>query len=188
MKRVVLAFIATLLAACPAYAEDFTGKCVRVIDGDTIAVQVNGYLDPVRVRLQGIDAPERDQPYGDEAALILASLAYGKDVTVVDGGEDKYGRHVGRVLTSDCIDLNLSMVGCGLAWWYKPYARKDHTMEQLEERARFEGIGLWATGGCPVPPWAWRKMNKEQKAAALTCPKAHPAGGQPIPMGSAGAR
>jgi endonuclease YncB( thermonuclease family) len=154
-----------LLMALPilVYAEQFTGKVVGISDGDTISVLRESKA--VKVRLYGIDAPEKAQAFGTKARQFTAALVFQKDVTVIVHATDRYGRIVGEVLLPDGRSLSQELVKAGMAWWYKPYAAKDTTLAQLEAEARAAQRGLWADAH-PIPPWAWRKEKHMVSAAS----------------------
>src|SRR5437016_4275215 len=99
---------------------DFSGRVVGVSDGDTIKVMHDGKAE--KVRLHGIDCPEKGQAYGTRAKQVTSTLTFGKDVRVQTYGHDKYGRTVGEVILSDGRSLNYELVRVGLAWWYQKYA------------------------------------------------------------------
>lgn len=96
-RRRLAALIAAVLFALPSILEasSFTGKCVGVTDGDTISVMRSGRA--VKVRLEGIDCPERGQDFGTRAKQGASDLVFGKTVTVEVTGEDRYGRTLGFV-------------------------------------------------------------------------------------------
>jgi len=131
----------------------FTGKVVGVSDGDTISVMHNGKAE--RIRLSGIDCPEKSQAFGQRAKQFTSALVFGKDVTVNVQDTDRYGRTVGEVKLLDGRVLNQELVQAGLAWWYRKYAPGDTTLERLETEARAAKRGLWVEPH-PVPPWEWR--------------------------------
>jgi micrococcal nuclease len=143
-----------LFFAVPALAEDFTGKVVGISDGDTITVLHNGRGE--KIRLHGIDCPEKRQPFGTAAKHFTSELAFGKIVTVVSMGKDRYGRTVADVFLPDHRLLNHELVKVGFAWWFRKYALGDETLKQLETDARKAKRGLWAEKE-PVPPWEWRR-------------------------------
>ena len=151
--RRVLALGVVLVAHC-AYA-DFSGKVVRVADGDTITILREH--EQVKVRLVEIDAPERRQAFGNRSRQALARMVQGKQVEVREQGTDRYGRTLGRVYQAG-LDVNAEMVRIGLAWVYVRYA-KDQSLYQVEAEARAQRRGLWADKE-PVPPWEWRQKAK----------------------------
>jgi micrococcal nuclease len=135
-----------------------TGKVVAVADGDTITVQQE--MGPAKIRLQGIDAPEKAQPSGEQAKQFTTGLVLGKNVSVEVITKDKYGRTVGIVFVGEppqC--LNDELLRAGLAWWFRKYSPGDQRLARLEEEARKAKRGLWAEAH-PVPPWQWRHPER----------------------------
>lgn len=125
----------------------------RCIDGDTVKAYIEGSLQTCR--LEGIDAPESDQPYGKESKEALARLVVGKsNVRACVGKRDLYGRlmttlYVGR------INVNTAMVEKGAAWHYVAYARKRTDLAAAQKIAEGCERGLWE--GKPIAPWDWRR-------------------------------
>ncbi len=149
-------FICLLLLAYPASA-DFTGRVVGISDGDTIKVMRDGRAE--RVRLYGIDCPEKAQPWGTRARQFTGDLVFGKTVTVRVRDVDRYGRTVGEVILPDGRSLNRELVRAGLAWWYRQYAKHDGELERLEAQARRGRLGLWRDPD-PIAPWEWRREGR----------------------------
>jgi micrococcal nuclease len=141
-----------------AAAEQFAGKVVGISDGDTISVLREGKA--VKVRLHGVDTPEKAQAFGTQARKFTSDLAFQREVTVEVHTTDRYGRLVGEVRLPDGRSLNQELVRAGMAWWYRQYAPKETTLAQLEADARAAKRGLWADAH-PVPPWEWRKQPRE---------------------------
>jgi micrococcal nuclease len=125
---------------------------VGISDGDTISVRHGTRAE--KIRLNGIDCPEKKQAFGQRAKQFTSKLAFGNDVLVKTFGRDRYGRTLGDVVLSDGRILNQELVKAGLAWWYAKYS-KDSTLRQLQEAARQAKRGLWVYPD-PVPPWEWR--------------------------------
>ena len=147
-----LAWLLLVLLVGPAVADEFKGRVVGVTDGDTIKVlHVN---QAETVRLVGVDAPEKRQPYGDRARRFTADLAFDRTVTVVTSGRDRNGRLLGEVVLPDGRSLNQELVRAGYAWWFRKYSR-DVTLARLEEEARQGRRGLWAAE-TPQAPWEYR--------------------------------
>lgn len=146
---VCTAFVVAL-AAEPARA-DFTGRVVNVADGDTVTVLAD--RREVRVRLAGIDAPERGQPHARAARQSLASLVAGRTVTVHGRGEDVYGRLLGEIRV-EMLDVNAEQVRRGYAWVFRRYSH-DPRLLALEAEAKVARRGLWQDPN-PVAPWLWR--------------------------------
>ncbi len=151
-------FLVFLFLAWSAVAfADFSGKVVAVKDGDTLEVMKERVA--VRVRLYGIDCPEKGQAFGQRAKQFASDLAFGKTVKVIEKGRDRYGRTVGEVILEDGQSLNRELVRAGLAWWYRQYAKKDAELKALEGNARKAKTGLWVDAD-PVPPWNWRRGKR----------------------------
>jgi len=136
---------------------DLTGRVVRIADGDTVSLLDKSNRQH-KVRLYGIDTPERGQPYGKEAKNVLARLVDKKTVGVVIVETDSYGRQVGT-LYQEGTNINMAMVAGGHAWWYRHYAPHNHKLAISEQQARKQGLGLWARPH-PVPPWDWRRGRR----------------------------
>ncbi len=122
-----------------------------IADGDTIRV-LDAAKHEYRVRLEGIDCPEKAQPFGEAAREAASRLAFGKQVVVRVVGVDDFRRTLGRV-TAEGEDVNLALVRQGFAWRYK-YSR-DEALLAAEREARAARRGLWQDKD-PVPPWKWR--------------------------------
>ena len=137
-----------LLVEC-GLGEGFSGRVVGVSDGDTISVMNSGKA--VKVRLHGVDAPERGQPFTNRAKQFVSGLVFGQTVIVRGRGVDRYGRTIADVLLPDGRNLNHEAVKAGLAWWFRRYAPNDKNLGQLENEARTAKRGLW-TEKDPVPP------------------------------------
>ncbi len=160
--RMQLAVIVSCIASSAAAAEPqaLTGKVVSIADGDTLTV-LDGANIQHKVRLAGIDAPERGQPFGTKARDRLAELTAGKTVAVNGSKRDRYGRTLGRVEVEGT-DVNRQMVLDGMAWHYTHYS-DDRRLAEAEAAARAAKRGLWADAA-PVPPWEWRASERDRKA------------------------
>jgi len=154
--RAILFTLTLTLPSVPSfsYAGIITGPVISVLDGDTIEVLHN--QRPERIRLHGIDCPEKGQAYGTKAKQATSALVFGKEVTLQTYGMDKYGRTIADVLQSDGANVNHELVKDGWCWWYRKYAPGDATLERLEIEAREAKRGLWADP-TSIPPWEWRK-------------------------------
>ena len=157
---VILVNIFALWLTLPVYAADFTGpepeftgRVVGIVDGDTIDVLHNGKAK--RVRLYGIDCPEREQAYGKKAKWFTSDLAFRKTVTVIVKDRDRYGRTIGEVILPNGKSLNNELVRAGYAWWYFKYAPKDFDLKILQKASMELKAGLWADAD-PVAPWEFR--------------------------------
>lgn len=136
---------------------DLTGRVVRIADGDTVSI-LDATNTQHKVRLYGIDTPERGQPYGKAAKNMLMQLVDKKNVGVVVVTTDSYGREVGT-LYREGLNINFAMVATGYAWWYQRYAPHERNLAESEQQARTQGLGLWADSH-PVPPWEWRRGRR----------------------------
>ena len=145
-------FLSTL-----GFAGNFSGPVVSVLDGDTIEVLHN--QRPQRIRLSGIDCPEKGQAYGKHAKHAASELVFAKDVTLETHGKDKYGRTLADVLLNDGTNVNHTLVKAGWCWWYRKYAPEDSVLEGLEKEARDAMRGLWVDPA-PIPPWVYRKARR----------------------------
>ena len=144
--------------------DTITVKVVGISDGDTITVlTVN--KQQLKVRLAGIDAPERSQAFGMTARKHLADQIYGKNIELETRGTDKYKRTLGVVYLNEQ-DINELMIKDGFAWFYRKYASSQPEEEAAryaaaEESAKSEELGLWASKD-PTPPWVYRKEQKNK--------------------------
>jgi endonuclease YncB( thermonuclease family) len=145
-----------ILLASIAVAADFSAIIIRVLDGDTPEVLHNQH--PERIRLSGIDCPEKGQASGKKAKQAASALVFGKEVMLQTHGLDKYGRTIADVLLPDSTKVTHSLVKDGWCWWYRKYAPGDTVLEGLERDAREAKKGLW-TDPQPVPPWEWRNRR-----------------------------
>lgn len=143
-------------------AQTLLGEVVAVSDGDTITV-LDGEKRTHKIRLAGIDAPERGQPFGQRSKESLSDLAYRQQARIEWTKSDRYGRVVGKVLI-DGRDVCLEQVRQGMAWHFKRYENEQALEDRLaygkaEQAAREMRLGLWSEKG-PVSPWDWRKTNR----------------------------
>ena len=123
-------------------------------DGDTFTLLVEGNTQ-VRIRLHGIDAPERGQPYSQQSTKFLGERLRG-DLKVRIMDTDRYGRSIGMVIV-DGKNINAALIEAGLAWHYKQYDQNP-AWEKLENQAREARRGLWQEKD-PTPPWVYRRMK-----------------------------
>lgn len=177
MKKVfsygLMIIVLSLLAAGLQYYNDFqessdaltcnlAGKVIRVTDGDSITV-LDAEKTQHKIRLGGIDTPERKQPYGKAARQFLAKQVFKKQVCVSWHKRDKYKRLVG-VVSIDGEDMNLKLLLAGLGWHYKQYQNEQSESDRAlysnaQDEAEGDDIGLWK-GRSPIPPWLWRRGER----------------------------
>ena len=161
VMRVCILFIFLVLFR-PAIAESMMGVVVSISDGDTITILDNQKVQ-YKIRLSGIDAPEKKQPYGNVSKSNLSKLIYGKLVHVSWDKKDRYGRIIGKILLGD-LDICLVQIKGGYAWHYKAYEKEQSPIDrklysESELNARDERRGLWRDNN-PTPPWDFRKSIK----------------------------
>jgi len=179
MTRILLAFVLLALTALATAAPApnlLEARVVGVTDGDTITVLDNNKVQ-YKIRLAGIDAPEKDQPFGSRAKQSLSNAVMGKDVRIEWSKQDRYGRLVGKVWVTPpeircdariaacpkTLDVNLAQLTVGLAWHYKEFEKEQseedrHRYAFAEQEARARKAGLW-TEPDPTPPSDWRYGN-----------------------------
>ena len=155
---VLLLLLQSALASTAALAETLTGTVVRIADGDTLTILDRDHRQH-RIRLAGIDAPERRQAFYEVSKQNLAKLAFGRVASVEWHKHDRYRRIVGNVWVGG-EDLGLLQVRAGLAWWYRDYRREQSPTDQklyeaAELGARQQRLGLWRDA-VPVEPKLWR--------------------------------
>ena len=164
LVRAALTVAALITLALPlgAAATEFAGTIVGVADGDTVTL-LDASKTQHRIRLDGIDAPERTQPHGQRARQSLAQLAHGRAAHADCPKVDRYGRAVCRVMV-DGVDVGLEQVRRGFAWHYVKYAHEQRPADRVdyaraESTARSAHSGLWSFSD-PTPPWDYRRMPK----------------------------
>jgi len=148
------------------HAKDVTCKVVGITDGDAITVLVA--KKQYKIRLDGIDCPEKGQPFSTEARKHIVKLCFNKTVTIRPTRKDEKKRQFGYVLIGET-NVNRELLKEGLAWHDKQ-ADKDDALAKLETEARKAERGLWADAD-PIPPWEWRKMSTAQRAKRLAAAK-----------------
>ena len=180
--------ISLFFAVTTLQAATLSGRVVAIADGDTITILDNTNTQ-YKIRLAGIDAPEKKQPFGNVSKKSLSDMVYGKQVSVDYSKQDRYGRTVGKVII-DGVDANLEQVKRGLAWFYKKYQNEQPFEDRLDylhaqEAAEQSKVGLWKEQA-PIAPWDFRKSKKqdnnntqEQPVAAESQPIDEPAS-QPV--------
>ena len=156
---VLLAFALWCLTVC---ADVLERRVVAVADGDTIML-LDSNRQQHTIRLAGIDAPEKAQPYGQRSKQHLSDLAFGKGAKADCYKIDRYDRDVCTVFVNGQ-DVGLLQFDAGLAWWFRKYAHEQLPRDRIdyeaaEDRAAADRIGLWQDAN-PVPPWEWRQKHR----------------------------
>lgn len=149
----------------PARTNIITGYVVSIADGDTITVLDAGRQQH-KIRLAGIDAPEKKQAFGERSRQNLAAHVFNKMVDVEWDKRDRYGRTVGKVMVNG-VDANQEQIKAGMAWWYEQYRREQSPEDQqryaeAEQQAKERRVGLWRDPD-PVAPWEWRSARRAGK-------------------------
>jgi micrococcal nuclease len=154
---IVVGALLYLLLAAAALAADYSVLVVSVRDGDIIDVLHKQH--PERIRLSGIDCPEKGQPYGHQAKQATSAMVFGKEVLLQTYGRDRSGRILADVRLPDGTHVNHTLVKNGWCWWYRKYAPRNTELARLEQQARETKLGLWM-GPTHIPPWQWRKRTR----------------------------
>lgn len=160
MRDILIAVLLLTFQVC--HADVIGGRVVGVVDGDTVDI-VTPSNEQIRIRVMGIDAPEKAQAFGHRSKQKMSDLVYGKDARVEFTKRDRYGRIVGKVIVNGR-DAGLGLIDAGLAWHYKkyafeqPYGDRD-SYADAENNSRSSRIGLWADAE-PIAPWDWRRRSK----------------------------
>jgi endonuclease YncB( thermonuclease family) len=159
MNKIYLYILIAFFMTSPAYA--FPARVISVADGDTITVLTADHQQ-IRVRLYGIDCPERRQPFGNRARQATTGAVHGRDVNIHPIDTDRYGRTVALVAAPGREMLNSWLVKEGMAWVYTQYCTRADVcdrLRELEREAREKKVGLWADGKA-VEPWVWRRKGR----------------------------
>jgi len=154
-------------------AQEFRARVIDVAEGDTITVlkparSAEEDAQAIKIRLFGIDCPEKGQAHANKATQKCSELCLDKTITVRSRGMDR-GRTLGVVILPDGKTLNHEMVRAGYAWWYRQYALGDAVLDRLEQEAKTAKRGLWADKD-PVPPWEYRSQQRRAVDASTRDP------------------
>lgn len=158
MKRFFILISLILVTVFSAFAQRFPVKVVGISDGDTFTA-INRDNLQLKIRIYGIDAPERGQDYGSMSKKALSGFLFGNNIEIDVLSQEKWGRFVAKVYTNDEKDVALLMLQSGMAWHYKKYDNSQ-VYKDAEETARKAKRGIWG-GKSPVPPWDYRKNKKK---------------------------
>ncbi|GHU59836.1 hypothetical protein FACS189411_17050 [Bacteroidia bacterium] len=141
------------------YTYEVSGKVVKIIDGDTYDLLFTDST-VIRIRMNGIDAPEKGMPFGGKAKQYLGNLCEGQIVTVDTTQKEAFKRYISFSYLSDDRELGEEMLKAGLAWHFKKY-NFNAELSEIEDSARLNNIGLWVERPYLLPPWIVRKLNKQ---------------------------
>lgn len=153
--------LALFLSYGIANAETLTGRIVGVTDGDTLTLLTLERTQH-RIRLDGIDAPEKAQEFGNRSRENLSRLVFNREVTAECPKRDRYERKV-CLVREQGRDVGLQQIKDGMAWWFKQYAKEQTpesraAYEEAEREAREDKRGLWSDPH-PVAPWEYRRIR-----------------------------
>ena len=157
----ILSILVAFALCNTAAANVIHGRVVGVSDGDSVTV-LDAQKTQYKIRLAGIDAPERAQAFGQKAKESLSDLVFGKSVDVEWSKQDRYGRIVGMITLAG-VDINLEQIKRGMAWHYKQYQNEQSpegriTYAQSESQARDKKLGLWRDPA-PIEPAVFRQKK-----------------------------
>jgi micrococcal nuclease len=147
------------------YGPGYGARVLSIADGDTITVMHKRRKE--KIRLYGIDCPEKLQEFGQQARAKTISLTSGQLVSIIPVHRDRYGRTVAYVLLQNGTNLNYTLVSEGYAWWFRAYAQKDVQFAFRELLAKARKKGLWSSDDA-VAPWRFRKGISVSRSANCT--------------------
>ena len=164
-RRLWLPVLVASVTACASVSPDdhlLHGRIVGVTDGDTLTL-LDVSNTQHKIRLDGIDAPESGQPFGNRAKQSLSDLAFSRDAKAACPKVDRYKRRVCKVTVSG-IDVGLEQIRRGMAWHFKRYEQEQSEQDRrayaaAENEARANRRGLWSDID-PVAPWEWRGTRR----------------------------
>ena len=144
-----------------ASANIIHGRVVGLSDGDSVTV-IDANKTQYKIRLAGIDAPEKAQAYGQKSKESLSELVFGKQVDVEWSKQDRYGRTVGKIMLAG-VDINLEQIKRGMAWHYKQYQNEQSPEDrdayaQYQSQAQERRVGLWRDPA-PIEPAVFRQKK-----------------------------
>lgn len=157
MKKFIISFSLIVLSAL-CYAQRFTVKVVGISDGDTFTA-INDDNLQLKIRIYGIDAPEKRQAFGNKSKEFLSSLIFGKHISIDVQSKDRYGRYIAKVYSPDGKDVSLLMIHEGMAWHFTKYDN-NKVYADAEILARKAKRGLWSDPQ-PIAPWDFRPPKKQ---------------------------
>lgn len=167
-KNLSVVFLLAVFAAVSFAQSDnvIVGKVVAVADGDTVTV-LDASQQQHKIRLAGIDAPEKKQDFGVKAKQNLSDLVFGKAVSVFGSKIDKYGRLIGKIVINGR-DINLEQIKSGFAWHYKQYENEQSAADRTayadaEIAARKSKVNIWSVAD-PVAPWDFRSKRSRTES------------------------
>lgn len=146
---IILIFLSFKAHASPSILYFYDGDSVKIMDGSI----------EYKLRINHIDAPERNQAYGKKSRRALMQLCKDATIEVVITSTDQYQRQLGDLYCNQQ-DVSTYMISNGHAWFYNRYSKRK-ALAQVEENARKSKLGLWQDDQ-PIPPWVWRHLVNQQ--------------------------
>jgi micrococcal nuclease len=153
MKKLTFLFYLLILFR-NGIAEDFRGKVVNVIDGNTLEV-LTADNQTQKILLAGIDCPEPGQDYAEKAKKHLERLTLEKEVSVTIKGKDRWGNYLAIIIvTRNEVDPRRSLLEEGLAWTAEKNPLSE--LEVIRLKAVEKARGIWKEQN-PKAPWIYRR-------------------------------
>ena len=158
----IVLFVSLLMLGCytkndASTQTELTGKVIKIVDGDTYDILLDNHTTK-RIRMEGIDTPERGMAFYKVAKDYLATLCFEQTVRIVPTNTDRNGRVIAKTFLANGSEVGLLMVEAGYAWHFKKYS-SDIQLANAETASRNKKIGLWVDE-MPIAPWDWRKFKK----------------------------
>ena len=157
MNKIYLCFV-SLFFCFLCTAQRFPVRVVGISDGDTFTALNRDNLQ-LKIRLSGIDAPEKKQAYGNKSKEFLSSLIFGKSIVIDIQSQDSWGRYIAYAYTPDGQDVSYLMIESGMAWHFLKYDNNS-SYENAEKEACYARRGLWADSD-PIAPWNYRADSRK---------------------------
>ncbi len=155
---ILFCFSGFILSCQNSQPQVLSGTVVHVLDGDTYDILTLD-KDKIRIRMEGIDTPEKGMPYYRTSKRYLSSLCMHQVVKLEVTGTDRYGRTLAYAYLEDGRELSREMLKAGLAWHYKKY-NSSRELSNLELDARKQGIKIWSDPN-PMPPWVNKSLHRK---------------------------
>jgi len=161
MRKTKAFILGLVLILLPSFSWAWSGEVVGIMDGDTITVLNSKTIKDVKIRLYGIDCPEKGQAFGKRAKQFTSKMVYGKVVEVKVMDTDRYGRTVALVAVNKQI-LNEELLKAGYAWVYYQYCHEMicHAWADYQFAAKLDKRGLWHDPNS-IPPWEFRRQKRK---------------------------
>lgn len=157
-KSIILGWLLLVNVALSSAQQTLIGYVVKIVDGDTYDILVGKAT--YRIRMAGIDAPERGMPFSKDAKQHLAAMCFNKKIKITFDKLDRNNRVIAFSYLEDGRELSYEMIKAGFAWHFLKYSH-DAVFNQLEQQARLNKAGLWFDPH-PIAPWDYRKQKRNR--------------------------